>query len=254
MAGLSVAIVLHVVVVAGLALSRGRTTGKTAAAPPVRVTLRVPGPPGAAPAGAPVASAAQGRRPRRALARRQVAVPSSRDRAPSPLAPPTPEAAPAPALVSPEPAASALGLDTADGAADGAEAGPAAGALAEGPAGGGDRGAGGGHGDGDGGGEGGPPPPPVEIAASVMAKQCLHCPAPSLPVAERRAGATLTIRVRICLDDRGGLAAVELLQGLSRAADAAVLQTIGTWRHRPYVGREGPQPVCTRMRFEFVGR
>lgn len=102
----------------------------------------------------------------------------------------------------------------------------------------------------------GPPPalPPEVVPASVLAKQCVRCTPPSLPAHHRRPGVAVSLVVRMCLDETGRPVHVSLVEGFARDANEAVLSTVRTWLYRPYMSPRGPAPVCTRLRFVFVGR
>lgn len=98
------------------------------------------------------------------------------------------------------------------------------------------------------------PAPPSMVSGAELAKRCLSCPAPSLLPRYRKAGTVIAMKLRLCLDVKGEISLLELLQGVAPQADLAVLDTIKTWRYLPYQTEAGPQAVCARLHFAFVGR
>jgi len=91
---------------------------------------------------------------------------------------------------------------------------------------------------------------PKNIRAEELDGQVLEHPDPHLPSAAKilNEGATeQTFVGKVCLDQKGGVARVDVIQGIL-AADDEIVSTIRKWRYKPQA-----QPVCfvTRIAFDF---
>jgi hypothetical protein len=87
---------------------------------------------------------------------------------------------------------------------------------------------------------------PVMLAPELAEQSCRHCPAP------QALGLAGAMTIRACVDVRGQVSSVEVLQGLGPAPDAQVERTVRGWRFSPHLIADHPRPFCFATRFLFA--
>jgi hypothetical protein len=98
------------------------------------------------------------------------------------------------------------------------------------------------------------PPERREVPAvppRVGQKACVDCPDPHVPGAILPPGGSVTMLVKICVDQRGLVSGLQVLRGIEPAVDAMVKRTLEGWRYSPYRIDEHPVPFCYVTRFQF---
>jgi periplasmic protein TonB len=73
-----------------------------------------------------------------------------------------------------------------------------------------------------------------------------------LPPALARAGVALWALVRICVDQHGRVASVDILKGADPAVDPLIKSVLATWRYKPYTINGRPVPFCSNVRYAIA--
>jgi hypothetical protein len=95
---------------------------------------------------------------------------------------------------------------------------------------------------------------PVHLPPRVAEKRCLSCPQPHLTPVYVRLGLEQVLLVKTCVDVRGSVSSVDVVQGLDARADAGVKATVRGWTFSPHLLDGHPVPFCYDTRFIFSMR
>jgi len=92
------------------------------------------------------------------------------------------------------------------------------------------------------------------LGPNVGEKQCLRCPDPHLSPAMLRVMTRAQLLARICVRAAGDVLSVKVLQSIDAATDEGIVQTVRTWRFRPYFVNGHSVPFCYNVNFVFEAR
>ncbi len=94
---------------------------------------------------------------------------------------------------------------------------------------------------------------PSLVPPDVGAKRCVNCPNPLLPAAVLKVSLGQSVVAKICVGSDGAVQRVSILRGIVPGADAAVADTVRTWRFSPATVQGRAVPFCYVARFVFAG-
>jgi len=89
-----------------------------------------------------------------------------------------------------------------------------------------------------------------ELGAKAASRLLLIQDTPGYPVLAKVNFIQGRVRVQIVVSPQGKVASAHVLSGNPLLA-AAVLNSVGTWRYRPYMGKEGPTSFETKVEVNF---
>jgi len=94
------------------------------------------------------------------------------------------------------------------------------------------------------------PPESRQLSAKEASRLLLSQASPEYPVLAKVNYIQGKVRVQLEVAADGTVASAHVLTGNPLLA-AAVLNSVGTWRYRPYVSKDGPAPFATKVEVNF---
>jgi protein TonB len=93
-----------------------------------------------------------------------------------------------------------------------------------------------------------PPPKPKNVPPHALDNQVLFHPDPHVPdiIKSQRKGTTANFVAKVCIDQKGAVFQVNVLNGIP-GADEGIVATVRQWRYKPQ-----PIPVCFVANFVFT--
>ena len=92
------------------------------------------------------------------------------------------------------------------------------------------------------------------VAPNVAMGQRLFSPDPPYTVAAQSAGIEGTVTAKICVNEAGNVSGVTLMRHMAMGMDASVVDTVKTWRFRPFVYNGRAVPFCYISNFVYALR